>query len=318
MTVATPDASAWPGPPDAQLAELLRRLELTITRKLDGILHGQHQGLTPGHGSEPGESRPYIIGDDVRRIDWNVTARTRELHVRELIADRDLEAWLAVDLSPSMSFGTQASTKRDVALGAAAAVGFLTARAQNKVGAVLAAGGRRLAYPPRGGRDHLRAVLTGIAQAPVIEGSGRTDLAGLLDDVGGRARRRGFVCLISDLLAAPESWQRSLGALAMRHDVLVVEVIDQRELDIPAVGPLTVVDPASGRSHEVRITEAVRARYRHAAQAQREATRSAVLTTSAQHLRLSTNGEWLEELIRFVHRRRLLANRRFDAQAARP
>ncbi len=311
------NAGSWPGPPDAQLAETLRRLELMITRKLDGILHGQHQGLTPGHGSEAGESRPYIIGDDVRRIDWNVTARTRELYVRELIADRDLEAWLCVDMSPTMAFGTELAEKRSIALGAAAAVGFLTARAQNKVGAVVAAGGDRLAYPPRGGRDHLRALLTAIGQAPSGEGTGRSDLGALLDDVGGRARRRGFVTVIGDLLAPIEQWRRPLGALALRHEVLVVEIVDRRELDLPAIGLLTVADPSTGRVREVRVTESVRRRYAEAAATQRATIRSTVLAAGAQHLQLATNGEWLEELIRYVHRRRHLANRRFDARAAR-
>ena len=97
----------WPaGPPTEQVAELVRTLELTITRRLDGALHGNHQGITPGHGSEPGEARMYQPGDDVRRIDWNVTARTQETHVREQIADRDLEAWLVVDTSAAMRFGT--------------------------------------------------------------------------------------------------------------------------------------------------------------------------------------------------------------------
>ena len=131
----------WPsGPPPAAVAELLRSLEFTINRTLDGQLHGQHQGITPGHGSEPGESRTYQPGDDVRRIDWNVTARTRELHVRDQIADRDLEAWMVVDVSAAMHFGTRHSTKAQIALAAAATVGFLTARNQNRVGSVLVAG----------------------------------------------------------------------------------------------------------------------------------------------------------------------------------
>ena len=107
MAEAAPIGVAWPsGPPTDALAEMLRTLELTVTRKLDGFLHGQYQGITPGHGSDPGESRMYQVGDDVRRIDWNVTARTRELYVRDQIADRDLEGWLVVDVSSPMRFTT--------------------------------------------------------------------------------------------------------------------------------------------------------------------------------------------------------------------
>lgn len=301
---AAPTPAPWPGPPDAQLAEILRTLELRINRKLDGLLHGQHQGITPGHGSEPGESRPYIIGDDVRRIDWNVTARTRELHVRELISDRDLEAWLAVDLSPSMAFGTALAEKRSVALGAAAAVGFLTARAQNRVGAVVGTADRRRAVPPRTGRDHLRAVLTLIGTAPIEDGAGRTDLGALLDDVAGRSRRRGFVCVISDFLADPATWQRQLGMLATRHDVLAIEIVDPRELDLPAVGALMLRDPSSGSVREVRVTEAVRERYGRAAAEQRERIRAAIVGTGTHHLQLRTDHDWLSALIGYVHRSR--------------
>lgn len=306
----------WPGPPEAQVAETLRRLELTVTRKLDGLLHGQYQGLTPGHGTEHGESRPYTVGDDVRRIDWNVTARTQELHVRELIADHDLEAWLAVDASPSMAFGTDRSEKRAVALGAVAAVGFLTARSQNKIGAVVAAGPHRRSFPPRQGQQHLRAVLTAVAQAPAAEGEGRTDLGALLDDVAGRARRRGFVCVVSDFLAPPDTWRRSMGGLALRHELLAIEVVDRRELELPAVGSLTFADPATGRVREVRLTAEVRRRYAAAAAEQRAAIRAAVLACGAQHVQLTTDGSWLEELIHYVHRRRHLANRKFTAAGA--
>src|SRR3954447_22571829 len=108
--------------------EILRRLELTITRKLDGLLQGDYRGLIPGHGSELGETRVYQPGDDVRRIDWNVTARTQEPHIRESIADRELETWVCVDQSASLDFGTTDMEKRDLALQAVAAIGFLTAR----------------------------------------------------------------------------------------------------------------------------------------------------------------------------------------------
>ena len=163
----------------------MRTLELTINRRLDGALHGNHQGITPGHGSEPGEARLYQPGDDVRRIDWNVTARTMETHVREQIADRDLEAWLVVDTSAAMRFGTTVADKAQAALVAAATVGFLTARNQNRLGAVLVAGPHLKVMPPRFGRDQVRAVLSNAATPPPSEGLGRADLAG-----GHRPRRR--------------------------------------------------------------------------------------------------------------------------------
>jgi uncharacterized protein (DUF58 family) len=294
--------------PEQALAQMLRTLELTITRKLDGLLHGQYQGLTPGHGSEAGEARTYIPGDDVRRIDWSVTARTRELHVRDLIADRDLEAWLGVDASASMAFGTDKSEKRNVALGAAAAVGFLTARGQNRIGAVIGAGPQRRAFPPRGGRDHLRGMLTALGTISAPDGAGRTDLGALANDIAGRARRRGFVCLISDFMTPPDTWQPAIGLLAMRHDVLAIEIVDQREVDLPAIGSMTLRDPATGDIRDVHITAAVRRRYAAAAEAQREAIRAAIRSTGAHHLQLRTDGDWLVTLMQYVHRQRRQPN----------
>jgi uncharacterized protein (DUF58 family) len=291
-------------PPDPALAQMLRTLELTITRKLAGLLHGQYQGLTPGHGSEAGEARMYIPGDDVRRIDWNVTARTRELHVRDLIADRDLEAWLGVDASASMAFGTDRSEKRTVALGAAAAVGFLTARGQNRIGAVIAAGPELRSFPPRSGRDHLRSMLTTLGSTSAPAGGGRTDLGALANDIAGRARRRGFVCLISDFMTPPDTWKTAVGSLAMRHDLLAIEIVDQRELELPAIGSMTLRDPATGALREIRLTEAVRRKYAAGAIAQRDAIRAAIRSTGAQHLQLRTNDDWLVTLMQYVHQRR--------------
>ena len=194
-----PDPVQWPaGPPTSAVIELVRSLEVTISRRVDGSLHGNYQGITPGHGSEPGESRLYQPGDDVRRIDWNVTARTMQTHVRDQIADRDLEAWLVVDVSAAMRFGTATMEKAQVALAAAACVGFLTVRNKNRVGAVLVAGPRLKVMPPRTGTDQVRAMLTAIASPPVSEHLGRSDLAGAIDRVARLSKRRGFVTVISD------------------------------------------------------------------------------------------------------------------------
>ena len=250
----------WPsGPPPAAVAELLRSLEFSINRKLDGQLHGQHQGITPGHGSEPGESRTYQPGDDVRRIDWNVTARTRELHVREQIADRDLEAWIVVDVSAAMHFGTRTSTKAQIALAAAATVGFLTARNQNRVGSVLVAGPHLRVTPPRLGRDNVRAILQAVADCPDTEGLGRGDLPDALRRVGALSKRRGFICIISDF--AGDAWSPPMSALAMRHDLLAIGVVDPRELDMPPIGLVTFCDPSTGATREVMVTDALQRKF---------------------------------------------------------
>ena len=125
---------------DPRLTAALQTLELTVRRRLDGVLHGDHLGLIPGPGSEPGEARTYQPGDDVRQMDWSVTARTTHPHVRQMIADRELETWMVVDLSASLDFGTAACQKRDLAVAAAAAITYLTSGGGNRIGAVVATG----------------------------------------------------------------------------------------------------------------------------------------------------------------------------------
>ena len=299
-------------------AEVLRRLELTVTRRLDGLLHGDHRGLVPGHGSEPGEARGYQPGDDVRRIDWNVTARTRELHVRDAVADRELETWLLVDLSASLDFGTADRQKRDLALEAAAAIGFLTEAGGNRLGAVLAGGpGPATIVPARGGRDHLRAVLHRIATAPSAEGGGATDLAAALYRLDRSARRRGLAVVVSDWLDAsllPDprtgavtrpAWEDPLRRLAVRHDVLCVEVLDRRELTLPDVGMLAVVDPETGARREIQTADAgLRDRYAAVAAGRRAALAGAFRAAGADHLELRTDRDWLRDLVAFVATRR--------------
>ncbi|MEX0767236.1 MAG: DUF58 domain-containing protein, partial [Microthrixaceae bacterium] len=139
--------------------EIVRRLTLDITRRLDGMLHGDFMGIVPGRGSEPGEARAYAAGDDVRHIDWNVTARMQDPYLRETIADRELETWMLVDRSAGLDFGTGFCEKRDLVLGAAAGIGLLTARGGNRVGAVMLRGSEVTTMPPRQGRKNLLGIL---------------------------------------------------------------------------------------------------------------------------------------------------------------
>jgi uncharacterized protein (DUF58 family) len=156
----------------------LTKLQLLITRKLDGLLQGDYLGLLPGPGSEPGESREYRPGDDVRRMDWPVTARTTVPHVRQTTADRELECWIAIDLSASLDFGTARCRKRDLAVSAAAAVSYLTVRGGNRVGAVIGTGNKIIRLPARPGRKESQGLLRTIARTPTAPG--RADLGALI------------------------------------------------------------------------------------------------------------------------------------------
>lgn len=300
---------ALPPTPTERAQAVLRRLELDVTRRLDGILHGDYAGLVPGHGSEPGETRPYQPGDDVRRIDWNVTARTSELHTRETVADRELETWLAVDRSASLSFGTSDLEKSEVVLAAAAGVGFLTNRGGNRIGAVIA-GDELMTFPARQGRTHLLALLARIQRCDATDGIATCALATLLERTAAVARRRGLVVVLSDWLDDPDTWSGPLGVLVARHQVLAVEVVDPRELELPRVGLLTVIDTESGAVRDVDTnSRRVRSRYAEAAADQRRRIASTITASGAEHLQLRTDRDWLGEMARFVmSRRRIRAN----------
>ena len=292
---------------DASAEQVLRRLELDINRRLDGLLQGDYRGLLPGPGTEPGEGRIYAPGDDVRRIDWSLTARTTVTHVRDAVADRELETWALIDLSPSVDFGTARCEKRDLVVAATAAVAFLTAKVGNRFGCIVVQHGVVTRLAARTGRESLLALLHRVLTAPKAEegaASTATDLAAGIDALARTHRRRGLAVVVSDFLAGP-GWERPMRALAHRHDALAIEVIDPRELELPDVGFLTVVDPETGRLRDVQTSNPkLRARYADAAAQQRADTARAIRATGAEHLVLRTDRDWLVDLARFVSARR--------------
>ncbi|NUR89412.1 MAG: DUF58 domain-containing protein [Nonomuraea sp.] len=298
--------------------QALRRLELTITRRLDGLLHGAHSGLLPGHGSEAGDSRLYVPGeDDVRRMDWNVTARTTVPHVRDLIADRELETWALADLSASMDFGTADTDKRDLVISAIGAIGFLSSRMGDRFGALVLHDEYIHRMPARTGRPALYGLLHSLMDAP--RGSAVTDapdLAEGIDVLSATRRRRGLRVVVSDFIEprpqldpdAERSWERPMRRLAARHQVLAVEVIDPRELELPDVGRVAFADPESGNVREVHLTPKVREAYAEAAALQREGTRLAMRRAGVAHLVLRTDRDWVFDIAQFVLRQRRMAH----------
>lgn len=296
---------------DLEPAEaLLRRLELTVRNRLDGLLQGNYLGLVPGPGTEAGESRPYSLGDDVRRMDWPVTARTTVPHIRQTVADRELESWLVVDLSPSMDFGTGHTEKRELVLAAITAVVHLTVRGGNRVGAVVGNGRDTYVVPARGGRAHARHLVRQIARTPRAERGGDVDLTALLEQVRRPPRRRGLVAVVSDFLdgwdgGEPASWERPLRGLSSRHQLLGVEVLDPRELELPAAGLVTFADPESGRRLEVQTSDRrLRTRYAEAAGQQRARIAASLRHAGAAHLQLRTDRDWVADVVRFAIARR--------------
>ena len=279
----------------------LRKLELAVTRKLDGFLHGENLTTRHGPGSERGEGRVYQPGDDARRIDWNVTARMNELHVRDTIADRELETWLLVDGTASLDFGTRKWEKRDLALTAAGAFGLLGARAGNRVGALIYDADGVKILPPKGGRKSVMQVLRRLDQRPRGAESS-VDLAQALATIRRTARRRGRVVVISDFIDDGD-WPAQLRRLGLKQDLIVASISDPRESELPASGLISFVDPESGALVEIQTSnKKFRRRFEEAAQAKTDARRDAIHKSGARHVELSTERDWMFDLVAFVNR----------------
>ncbi len=278
-----------------------RRLYLDVAHKVDGVLHGEHLGVHQGTGGDLAEARTYQPGDDVRRLDWAVLARTGEPHVRTTTPERELETTVVIDLTPSMSFGTRVQDKRSLALTTVAAFSHLASGPGDRLGAVVltTAGVKR--YPPRATRQAAPHLLSVLNRVEIGEGAA-PPLAEALKAVP--LPRRGFVLVVSDLLGE-RSWDRSLRRLAQRHDVVVAQTYDPRELELPHVGMLRVVDPETGRTLDVPTgSRKLRERYAAAAAARHSDLAALVRQSGAGHLPLATDGDWLRELTRFLSTRR--------------
>ena len=298
-TERTPDRPG-PGPlPET----LLRALDLTIGRRIEGMLAGDHRSSVLGQGSELAQVRPYMPGDDVRRIEWNVTARTGETHVRVDLAERVLVTWLALDVSASMSFGTAERRKADVAEGVALALGHLASRRGNRLGLVAFGDGSSQTIPPRAGRAGMLGLLLSLRREPVLEGGGATSLGTALGLVSRLAQQRSLVAVVSDF-RGPRDWRPALLQLAGGHDVLAVEIRDPREETLPNVGELRLVDPETGRQLRVDTASArLRERFAAAAATERAEVARELTSLGVAHVVLSTEGDWLRPLAMHLRRR---------------
>lgn len=284
-----------------------RRLHLQVGHKVNGQLHGEHLGYHLGAGGDLAEVRPYQPGDDVRRFDWAVLARTGEPHIRTTTPQRELETTLLLDLTPSMSFGTRVQDKQDLALTMTSAFAHLASGAGDRLGAVVLSKDGVRRFPPRATRiaaPHLLGVLgsfdIGEGPAPSLEVG--------LDAVP--RQRRGVVVVVSDLLG-PRTWEKSMRRLCQRHDVIVVQVFDPRELELPNVGLLRLVDPESGRVLDVPTgSRSVRTRYATAAAARHAELAGLVQGAGAGHLVIGTDGDWLRELTQHLQLRRRIRSAR--------
>ncbi|HZQ82771.1 MAG TPA: DUF58 domain-containing protein [Gaiellaceae bacterium] len=287
-----------PGPGQLSAASL-RALELTVGRRVDGLLAGDYRSNFAGIGSELWQLRPYEPGDDVRRIEWNVTARTGEPHVRIELAERVLVTWLVLDASESMAFGTAERRKADVAEGVAIAVGYAATRRGNRLGTI-AFGEEAKVEPPRQGRRALLDTLQVLRELPT---GGTGSLREALELANRVVKQRALVIVVSDF-RGPLDWQRELLRLAGRHTVAAVEIRDPREQELADVGELRLVDPETGRQLRVDTSDRrLRERFAAAAAEERAGLVRLLSTVGVRHVALSTEGDWLRPLTAFLRRR---------------
>jgi uncharacterized protein (DUF58 family) len=298
LRAETTQARPGPGPlPDA----LLRALDLQIGRKMEGLLAGDYRSSFLGAGTELAQVRPYEPGDDVRRIDWNVTARTGEPHVRVFLAERVLATWLVLDVSASMEFGTAERRKADVAEGVAIAIGHVATRRGNRLGVVTFGDEEPRVLPPRQGRVGLLGLLGELRQR---DGSrhGVTTLGEALARTASVAQQHGLVVIASDF-RGPLDWRTPLLQLASRHDVLAVEIRDPREEELPVAGELWLVDPETGRQLRVDTRDRrLREQFAAAAAEERSGVARVLSGLGVRHVVVSTEGDWLRVLAAYLKR----------------
>lgn len=291
----------------------LRRLELTIVRRVEGMMHGDHRGLLPGPGSEMNDAREYQPGhDDVRTIDWAVTARTGTPHVRDTLADRELEVWALLDVTPSMNWGTAGVTKRDLGIAAIATIGFLSQRVGDRFGGMIMRPDKLQRIMAGSGRTALYGMLRRMLTEPIVpdRSPGEMDLAGGIEQLSRMQRRRGVRIIVSDFLTAGDTeldpnvepaWERALRRLSVRNQVICVETVDRREVEFPDVGEMLIRDPETDFQRFVNTSDPdARARFNAASAAQRDRIATAIRRAGAGHILLRTDRDWVPDIARFV------------------
>jgi uncharacterized protein (DUF58 family) len=283
-----------PGP---MPAHVLKASELALVKRAAGMLPGEHRAPGAGLGTELAQLRVYQPGDDVRQLDPAASARTGVPHVRLQVPERLMTAWIVLDVSPSMAFGTGLRLKSDVAAGAATVLARLAVRRGGRAGLVLCGGREELLLRPRSGRGASAAIEHAIGAGVVEDGAGDDDsLARALSRVSRLARAPGLVAVVSDFRAA-RGWARPLRALQQRHSLVAVEVCDPREQRLPDVGVLRLVDPESGAQVEADTRDAaLRERYEKSERARRAGVREELRTAGAEHVVLDTGSPWLQQL----------------------
>jgi uncharacterized protein (DUF58 family) len=291
MSTATPE----PTP-----ERILHRLDWQVIRRLDGLMQGDYRSLFYGYGLDFADLREYQPEDDVRYIDWNVTARMDSPYVRQYVEDREVTAWFLLDLSPSVDFGTLERQKRAVLIDLVTTLARLLTRHGNRVGAILYGSRVERTIPARGGRIQVLRLANDLLKQPPLARAPFTDLTPLL--VGGlhSIKRRSLIFIISDFISAP-GWERPLSLLNARHEVLAIRLWDPREIELPDVGPIIMEDAETGEQMYVDTHDKkFRQRFQAAAQEREAALNDALKRAGVSALSLSTEEDLVRAIVRFA------------------
>lgn len=304
MKTSPPESTSKTASSGASAEQLLKRLEWTVLRRLDGLLQGDYRTLLRGTGMDLADLREYQHHDDVRHIDWNVTARLQQPHVRVFTEDREMSAWFLLDLSPSMDFGSSEQRKRNVSAEFVAVLARMLTRHGNRVGAMLYGSGVDAVIPARGGRHHVLHLLHTLQSRPEATTLGPTRLHELLESAATLVRRRSTVFVVSDFISEP-GWEKPLGQLARRHEVVAVRLLDPLELDLPDLGLIPIRDVETGEQLLVDTHDAGFRKRFAAIAAQREADlRQSLARAGVDTLELSTDDNLVDAIMRFTELRK--------------
>ncbi len=282
---------------------VLQRLDWQVIRRLDGLLQGDYRSLFYGQGLDLADLREYQVEDDIRYIDWNVTARMNTPYVRQYIEDREISAWFLVDLSPSMDFGTVQSLKRSVLIDFVGVLSRLLTRHGNRVGAIMYGNRVERTIPARGGRVQVLRLVNDLLKQPHLPKSPFTDLRPLLESGLNMIKRRSLVFIISDFISTP-GWDRPLSLLNQRHEVLAVRLWDPREVELPDIGPVIMEDAETGEQLYIDTGDKkFRARFQEAAQRREQELNASFRRAGVDVLPLSTEDDLVRSIVRFAMQR---------------
>jgi uncharacterized protein (DUF58 family) len=291
--MSTPESDSTP-------ERILHRLDWQVIRRLDGLLQGDYRSLFYGYGLDFADLREYQPEDDIRYIDWNVTARMNTPYVRQYVEDREITAWFLLDISPSVDFGSLRSHKRAMLIDLVTTLARLLTRHGNRVGAVLYGSKVERTIPARGGRMHVLRLTNDLLKQPRLPKAPFTDLTPLIESGLHTIKRRSLIFIISDFISAP-GWERPLRLLSQRHDVLAVRLWDPREVELPDVGPIIMQDAETGEQLYVDTHDKkFRQRFHEAAQRREAALQEIFKRSGVDLLALSTEEDLVRAIVRFA------------------